>query len=142
VFLVIRHFLDVYHNDSPSQLIEMSHINAFYEIGIKRARQLPKVASLLSDKLRPSAYKVLSYELTKQPLQGSCMETHVRSIAKAVSWRIVATLTTMLLVFIFTGNLVVSGGVGLAEVVSKTAIYYLHERAWNAISFGRTPKAK
>ena len=47
------------------------------------------------------------------------METHVRSIAKAVSWRIVATLTTMLLVFIFTGNLVVSGGVGLTELLSK-----------------------
>jgi uncharacterized membrane protein len=70
------------------------------------------------------------------------METHMRSIAKAVTWRIVATLTTMLLVFIFTGNLVVSGGVGLTEVLSKTVIYYLHERAWNATGFGRTPKAK
>ena len=41
------------------------------------------------------------------------METHVRSMMKAVSWRIVATLATILLVFFFTGNLVVSGGVGL-----------------------------
>ena len=70
------------------------------------------------------------------------METHRRSIAKAVSWRIVATLTTMLLVFIFTGNLVASGGVGLTEVLSKTVIYYLHERAWNATGFGRTSEAK
>jgi len=70
------------------------------------------------------------------------METHVRSIAKAVSWRIVATLTTMLLVFIFTGNLVASGGVGLTELLSKTVIYYFHERAWNTTGFGRTPKAK
>lgn len=66
----------------------------------------------------------------------------MRSITKAVTWRIVATLTTMLLVFIFTGNLVVSGGVGLTELLSKTIIYYLHERAWNATSFGRTRKAK
>jgi uncharacterized membrane protein len=70
------------------------------------------------------------------------METHLRSIAKAVSWRAVATLTTILLVFIFTGNLVLSGGVGLTELLSKTVIYYLHERAWNAIGFGRTQKAK
>lgn len=70
------------------------------------------------------------------------METHVRSIAKAVSWRIVATSTTMLLVFMFTGNLVASGGVGLTELLSKTVIYYFHERAWNATNFGRTPKAK
>ena len=70
------------------------------------------------------------------------METHARSIAKAVSWRIVATTTTILLVFIFTGNLVVSGGVGLTELLSKTVIYYFHERAWNTADFGRTPKSK
>jgi len=70
------------------------------------------------------------------------METHVRSIAKAVSWRIVATLTTMLLVYVFTGNLLVSGGVGLTELLSKLLIYYVHERVWNAIGFGRIKKTK
>ena len=65
------------------------------------------------------------------------METHMRSVVKAVSWRIVATLTTILLVFIFSGNLVISGGVGLTELFSKLVIYYLHERFWNAIGFGR-----
>jgi uncharacterized membrane protein len=70
------------------------------------------------------------------------METHARSLAKAVTWRIVATLTTVVLVFIFTGNLVVSGGVGLTELLSKMVIYYLHERAWNATGFGRASKAK
>ena len=68
------------------------------------------------------------------------METHARSIAKAVSWRIVATLTTTLLVFVFTGNIVISGGVGLTELVTKIVIYYVHERVWNAISFGRIKK--
>jgi len=61
----------------------------------------------------------------------------MRSVVKAVSWRIVATLTTILLVFIFSGNLVISGGVGLTELFSKLVIYYLHERFWNAIGFGR-----
>lgn len=70
------------------------------------------------------------------------METHVRSVAKAVSWRIVATLTTVLLVYLFTGNLVVSGGVGLTELLSKLLIYYVHERVWNAIGFGRIKKTK
>ena len=65
------------------------------------------------------------------------METHTRSIAKAISWRTVATLTTTLLVFIFTRNLVVSGGVGLTEFLSKILIYYVHERVWNASNFGR-----
>jgi adenylylsulfate kinase len=70
------------------------------------------------------------------------METHIRSITKAVSWRIAATLTTMLSVFLFTGNLVVSTSVGLTELLSKIVIYYLHERAWNVINFGRVQKVK
>jgi len=70
------------------------------------------------------------------------METHVRSMMKAISWRIVATLTTILLVFAFTGDLVVSGGVGLTELLTKIFIYYAHERLWNALSFGRVHKAK
>jgi uncharacterized membrane protein len=68
------------------------------------------------------------------------METHVRSVAKAVSWRIVATLTTVLLVYVFTRNLVVSGGVGVTELLSKLLIYYVHERVWNTIGFGRIKK--
>jgi adenylylsulfate kinase len=68
------------------------------------------------------------------------METHMRSIAKAISWRIVATLTTMLLVFVFTGNLAVSSGVGLTELLSKIFIYYVHERFWNALNFGRNQR--
>jgi uncharacterized membrane protein len=65
------------------------------------------------------------------------MEKHVRSLAKAVSWRIVATSTTVLLVFLFTGDLVISAGVGFLELLSKTVIYYLHERIWNMSNFGR-----
>jgi uncharacterized membrane protein len=64
----------------------------------------------------------------------------MRSVAKAISWRIVATVTTIFLVFAFTGNLVISGGVGLTELITKIVIYYVHERVWNAIGFGRIKK--
>jgi uncharacterized membrane protein len=70
------------------------------------------------------------------------MEKHVRSFAKAISWRIVATLTTMLLVFAFTGSLMISGGVGVTELVVKILVYYLHERVWNMVDFGREKKAE
>jgi len=70
------------------------------------------------------------------------MEKHVRSFAKAISWRIVATLTTILLVFAFTGSLMISGGVGIAELVVKILVYYLHERVWNMVDFGREKKAE
>lgn len=65
------------------------------------------------------------------------MEKHVRSLAKTVSWRIVATSTTILLVFLFTGNFVISASVGSVELLSKTVIYYVHERIWNISNFGR-----
>lgn len=65
------------------------------------------------------------------------MEKHVRSLAKTMSWRIVATSTTILLVFLFTGDLVISASVGSLELLSKIVIYYIHERIWNLSNFGR-----
>jgi adenylylsulfate kinase len=70
------------------------------------------------------------------------MEKPVRSLLKAISWRIVATSTTTLLVFIFTGNLIISIGVGGSEFFLKILIYYVHERVWNLFHFGREQKSK
>lgn len=65
-------------------------------------------------------------------------EENRRSALKTVSWRIIATSTTMLLVFFFTGQLELAAGVGVGDVVLKMIFYFLHERAWNKVKFGRT----
>ena len=65
------------------------------------------------------------------------MEKRVRSLIKSISFRIVATSTTMLLVFLFTGSLFISAGVGSLEFLSKIVIYYFHERMWDTLDFGR-----
>ena len=65
------------------------------------------------------------------------MEKNVRSLAKTISWRIVATSITMLIVYLFTGNVVISAGVGSLELPMKTVAYYIHERIWNISNFGR-----
>jgi len=65
------------------------------------------------------------------------MDKRVRSLSKTISWHIVATSTTILLVFIFTGNLLLSAGVGSLELIIKLVVYYLHERIWNMSDFGR-----
>jgi adenylylsulfate kinase len=70
------------------------------------------------------------------------VEKHVRSVLKAVSWRIIATLTTTLLVFLFTGDFVISVGVGGSEFLLKIFIYYVHERVWNLFHFGREQRSK
>ena len=65
------------------------------------------------------------------------METQARSIAKAFSYRILGSLTTALIVFAVSGKLKESAGIGLADMVSKIGLYFLHERIWNKISIGR-----
>ena len=63
-------------------------------------------------------------------------EKHSRSVAKSITWRVLATLTTMIIVFIFTGNLAASFGVGVIQAIANTILYYFHERAWNKIEWG------
>lgn len=66
-------------------------------------------------------------------------ESAMRSVIKAVSWRILATLTTALLVYAFTGNTDLAVAIGSLEAVSKMALYYFHERLWNRLNVGRKP---
>jgi adenylylsulfate kinase len=67
----------------------------------------------------------------------SCDDTHQRSVLKALSWRMIATTATMSIVFAFTGKLGLSTSVGVVEVIVKMSLYYLHERLWGSIAFGR-----
>jgi uncharacterized membrane protein len=64
------------------------------------------------------------------------METRKRSIAKTISFRIIATLTTMLLVYIFTKDIKIVGLIGILDIVLKLIIYYIHERVWSKIHWG------
>ena len=64
------------------------------------------------------------------------MESRKRTILKTVTWRVIATLTTMTLVYFFTRKLTLSLGIGVLEVIIKMVIYFLHERLWLKISVG------
>jgi len=68
------------------------------------------------------------------------MESRTRSLLKAISWRITATLTTMIIAYAITGKLDTAIAIGSIEFVLKFVIYYLHERAWLKVTLGR-PKA-
>jgi adenylylsulfate kinase len=68
-------------------------------------------------------------------------ESHARSVAKAVTWRVLGTITTAGLVFVFTRRLVLSLSVGALEFVSKIGIFWLHERAWDRVKMGRTKES-
>jgi len=66
------------------------------------------------------------------------ISTPKRSFAKAIVFRILATLTTVFIIFVFTGSLFLTIGIGIIDVISKLILYYLHERMWGAIDWGRT----
>ena len=68
-------------------------------------------------------------------------EKHYRSIIKAISWRTVGTIDTMVISFFITGNLVWAISIGSLEVFTKMLLYYLHERAWDKTNFGREKTA-
>jgi len=65
------------------------------------------------------------------------IETKLRSLIKAITWRIIATLTTIGLVYLFFGRLDTAVKVGVIEVTLKIIFYILHDRGWNRIRFGR-----
>ena len=65
------------------------------------------------------------------------MESHTRSLAKAVSYRLLGSATTGMVVFLWTGKPAISLGVGALDMIAKIGLYFLHERIWNHISFGR-----
>lgn len=65
-------------------------------------------------------------------------EYHKRSIVKAISYRFTGTFITVLVVFVFTGKLSLSISIASVETIIKIAIYYLHERIWNKMHWGKT----
>jgi adenylylsulfate kinase len=64
-------------------------------------------------------------------------ETKKRSILKAISWRTWATITTAVIVFIFTGEIALAVTVGLLEVFAKMGLYFFHERFWQKVRWGK-----
>ena len=64
-------------------------------------------------------------------------EKPYRSVVKAISWRTVGTIDTIIVSYFITGNLVMAASIGSIEVITKMVLYYFHERAWNKLSFGR-----
>jgi len=64
-------------------------------------------------------------------------ETNKRSILKGVTWRVIATSTTVIIVYIFFGRLDLAIATGLIESVLKIALYWGHERLWHKVRWGR-----
>ncbi len=63
-------------------------------------------------------------------------ESHLRSLLKAFSWRILASFTTVLIAYFVTGEVDTAVFIGALEFVLKFLIYYGHERLWQMVPRG------
>ena len=59
-----------------------------------------------------------------------------RHIAKTFTWRIIASLDTLLLGYLLTNDIKIGASLMSLEVITKTFLYYFHERAWYKLNFG------
>jgi uncharacterized membrane protein len=64
-------------------------------------------------------------------------DSAVRSLIKTISWRITGSSATFLITYLISGNFVMASSVAVAQMIANTILYYVHERIWNRVSWGR-----
>ena len=64
-------------------------------------------------------------------------DTLSRSTVKTISYRCVGSSVTFMIAFVFTGEIVIAASVSVTEFLLKPSLYWLHERVWNKIMWGK-----
>ena len=64
-------------------------------------------------------------------------DTPIRSLTKAVTWRITGTIDTFVISWIITGEPLLASSIALTEILTKVFLFWAHERVWNRISWGK-----
>ena len=64
-------------------------------------------------------------------------ETQKRSIVKTLTWRVTASITTFLIAWYLTGDLLIGVSIGSIEAIAKIFLYYFHERIWNNVNWAK-----
>ena len=60
-----------------------------------------------------------------------------RTIVKTFTWRVTASLTTFIIAWVLTGDLLIGASIGSIEAIAKIFLYYFHERIWNSINWAK-----
>lgn len=64
-------------------------------------------------------------------------ERPVRSVVKAISWRVIGTIDTLIISYLLTNEVAIAASIASVDFVTKMVLYFFHERAWNKIGWGR-----
>ncbi len=73
----------------------------------------------------------------KDSKSAASKESISRSALKAISWRLVGTLDTILIAYLITGTISQALSIGFIEWGTKIVLYFFHERLWNKLRWGK-----
>ncbi len=79
--------------------------------------------------------KVASKKTTYEDDKTS--EKPMRSVAKAMSWRVIGTLDTLIVSYFLTGEIVLATSIASVDFITKMILYFFHERIWNRVKWGK-----
>lgn len=65
-------------------------------------------------------------------------DKHLRSLVKALTWRITGTVTLISITYLATEDFDISLFLGGVDIISNIILYYLHERIWAFVDWGKT----
>ena len=60
-----------------------------------------------------------------------------RSLIKTITWRITGSGATFGISYLISGNFVIAGSIATIQLVTNTVLYFIHERVWNRVKWGR-----
>lgn len=65
------------------------------------------------------------------------MDQARRTLAKTITWRITGSTSTFTIAYLMTGNVGLSSGIAVVQMIVNTFLYYAHDSAWNHVKWGR-----
>jgi uncharacterized membrane protein len=65
------------------------------------------------------------------------MDTPKRSLVKTITWRITGSGATFAISYAISGNFTIAGSIASIQLVANTILYFIHERVWDKVTWGR-----
>ena len=65
------------------------------------------------------------------------MDTHLRSILKASTYRATGTIVTSGIALLLLGQIELAVKIGILDTLLKILVYYAHERMWEKVNIGK-----
>ena len=83
--------------------------------------------------------KIILYYVHERIWRGITFapNSRIRSLIKSFSWRALGSADTFILSFLVTGSAKQAASIASIEVITKIVLYYIHERVWRTVSWGR-----